>query len=87
MSQTPIQLAEVNEHYRKLAHDYEARSNKTCQAHYGSLLDRFLKARSCVIELGGGVTDLLDRLECPLSVAYDLSAEMLESGPEPVGPQ
>ena len=77
MSQSPIRLAEVDEHYRKLAPEYEARSNKTCERAYRSLLDRFLRGRRRVIELGSGATDLLDRLESPLAVAYDLSAAML----------
>jgi SAM-dependent methyltransferase len=82
MSQSPIQLAEVNEHYRNLAPEYEARSNKTCERAYCSLIDRFLKGRCRVIELGSGATDLLDGLGCPLSVAYDLSTAMLRMRPE-----
>jgi SAM-dependent methyltransferase len=77
MSQSRIRVAEVSEHYRKLAPEYESRSNKTCEQAYRSLLGRFLGGRSRVIELGSGATDLLDRLESPLSVAYDLSAAML----------
>jgi SAM-dependent methyltransferase len=77
MSQGPIRLAEVNDHYRRLAAEYESRSNKTCDQAYRLLLNRFLSGRSRVIELGGGATDLLDRLGSTLSVAYDLSAAML----------
>jgi SAM-dependent methyltransferase len=77
MSRNPIQLAEVAEHYRRLAPEYEARSNRTCERTYRSLLDRFLRGRRRVIELGSGASDLLDRLGSPVSVAYDLSAAML----------
>jgi hypothetical protein len=65
-----------------LASEYEARANKTGERAYLRPLDRFLKKRNRVIELGRGSTDLLDRLGGPLSVAYDLSAGLLRMRPD-----
>jgi SAM-dependent methyltransferase len=67
----------VKEHYRRLASSYESQSNRTCKEAYRKLVGRFLKGRSRVLELGSGSNDLLDTLGSPLSVACDLSADML----------
>jgi SAM-dependent methyltransferase len=69
--------SEVKEHYRQLASSYESQSNRTCQQAYSRLVHRFLGGSQRVLELGSGSSDLLDNLASPMSVACDLSLDML----------
>jgi demethylmenaquinone methyltransferase/2-methoxy-6-polyprenyl-1,4-benzoquinol methylase len=67
----------VRAHYRGLARGYRARANRTCEQTYLRLVRRWVQGRRAVLELGGGSSDLLDRLGVPFAVACDLSPEML----------
>jgi ubiquinone/menaquinone biosynthesis C-methylase UbiE len=71
------QNQDVKEFYRKLAPEYEARANQTCEQAYFQLLARFLGNRQKLLELGCGSSNLLSRLGNPLGVACDLSIDML----------
>jgi ubiquinone/menaquinone biosynthesis C-methylase UbiE len=77
MVQPTPQQAEVRNHYRQLAGQYNARANQTCERAYQGLVERFLKGRGRLLELGSGSSDLLDRLGGPFGVACDLSLDML----------
>lgn len=77
MLHTAPQHAQVRNHYRGLAQQYNGRANRTCEQAYLRLVQRFLSERTRLLELGSGSTDLLDRLEAPLAVACDLSIDML----------
>ena len=56
---------------------YNARANQTCERTYRRLVERFMKGRPRLLELGSGSSDLLDSLASPTAVACDLSREML----------
>jgi ubiquinone/menaquinone biosynthesis C-methylase UbiE len=71
------QNQDVKEFYRKLAPEYEARANQTCESAYFQLLARFLRNRQRLLELGCGNSNLLYRLGNPSGVACDLSIDML----------
>jgi ubiquinone/menaquinone biosynthesis C-methylase UbiE len=73
--------AEVLVHYREIAAEYDRRANKTCKRVYSHLIDRFLRGRSRLLELGGGATEQLASLGIPLAVTCDLSREMLRRRP------
>jgi ubiquinone/menaquinone biosynthesis C-methylase UbiE len=72
----PLQ-AEVRAHYQEIASGYNARANQTCERTYCRLVGRFLRGRPRLLELGGGSSDLLEKLGSPTAVACDLSREML----------
>jgi SAM-dependent methyltransferase len=71
--------SQVQQHYRELAPQYAARSNRTCQQTYLRLAQRFLSNRRCVLELGSGNSDILEQLGSHSAVACDLSIDMLLS--------
>jgi SAM-dependent methyltransferase len=77
MTRTTPQQTEVQAHYRELASEYGVRANPTCNQAYRRLVERVLRGCRRVLELGSGSTDLLDRLGSPVSVASDLSLDML----------
>src|SRR5262249_21954837 len=79
MRQTERCHADVMQHYQRLAPEYGIRANRTCARTYFRLVQRFLRDRSRVLELGSGSTDVLDRLRNPFAVACDLSWEMLRA--------
>jgi ubiquinone/menaquinone biosynthesis C-methylase UbiE len=71
------QNQDVKEFYRKLAPEYEARANQTCESAYFQLLARFLGNCRRLLELGCGSSNLLYRLGNVAGVACDLSIDML----------
>ena len=77
MPHTKPQQAEVLAHYQEIAAEYNARANQTCERTYRRLVDRFMRGRPRLLELGGGSSDLLESLESSTAVACDLSREML----------
>jgi ubiquinone/menaquinone biosynthesis C-methylase UbiE len=77
MTKTNSQQSNVLAHYQEIAAEYNARANQTCEQTYRRLVDRFIRGRSRLLELGGGSSDLLDLLDSPTAVACDLSLEML----------
>jgi ubiquinone/menaquinone biosynthesis C-methylase UbiE len=77
MSQTKSQQAEVLAHYQGIAAEYNSRANRTCERTYRGLVDRFMRGRRRLLELGGGSSDLLESLGSPMAIACDLSREML----------
>ena len=77
MTQAGPQQADVLSHYREIAGGYNARANQTCERTYRRLVDRFMRAKPRLLELGGGSSDLLESLASPTAVACDLSREML----------
>jgi ubiquinone/menaquinone biosynthesis C-methylase UbiE len=77
---TPTPTA-VKDHYQRLAPEYNTRANRTCEWAYRLLVRRTLGGRRCLLELGGGSTDLLDELGSSSAVASDLSLEMLRQRP------
>jgi len=79
LTQTSTSPDEVKDHYRRLAPEYAARSNPTCEAAYARLARRFLVGLDSVLELGGGSSELLDGLGNPGPVACDISEAMLRS--------
>jgi ubiquinone/menaquinone biosynthesis C-methylase UbiE len=76
ISTHPLQ-ADVLAHYQEIAGGYNERANQTCERTYRCLVDRFLKGKPRLLELGGGSSDLLGSLGSPTAVACDLSREML----------
>jgi ubiquinone/menaquinone biosynthesis C-methylase UbiE len=74
---TKAQQAEVLAHYREIASEYNRRANRTCERTYRRLVGRFMRGKTCLLELGGGSSDLLDSLGSPTAVICDLSLEML----------
>jgi ubiquinone/menaquinone biosynthesis C-methylase UbiE len=68
---------DVREHYRRLASEYGARANRTCEQMYFRLIQRFLRNRRNLLEVGSGSNDALDRLNSPFAVACDQSQDML----------
>jgi ubiquinone/menaquinone biosynthesis C-methylase UbiE len=77
VTQAGPQQADVLSHYREIAGGYNARANQTCERTYRRLVDRFMRAKPRLLELGGGSSDLLESLASPTAVACDLSREML----------
>jgi ubiquinone/menaquinone biosynthesis C-methylase UbiE len=77
MRQTKPEQSEVLAHYQAIAADYNSRANQTCESTYRRLVDRFMRGRSRLLELGGGSSDLLESLESTTAVACDLSRNML----------
>src|SRR5262245_22728267 len=74
-----VSQTDVKEHYGKLAADYGARANQTCEETYFRLAKRFLSNKQSLLEIGSGSHDLLDRLGSPFSVACYLSWDMLRA--------
>ena len=77
MSHTKPRQAEVLAHYQEIAAEYNSRANQTCERTYRLLVERFMRGKSRLLELGGGSSDLLESLGSPTAVACDLSREML----------
>ena len=77
MTHTKPQQAEVLAHYQEIAAEYNSRANQTCEQTYRVLVDRFMRGKPRLLELGGGSSDLLESLGSPTAVACDLSREML----------
>ena len=70
--------ARVRAHYRALAPAYSREANQTCEGRYRDIVQRVMRGRVRVLELGSGSNDLLDRVGPPGSVACDLSIDMLQ---------
>jgi len=70
--------ARVRAHYRALAPAYSREANQTCEGRYRDIVQRVMRGRARVLELGSGSNDLLDRVGPPGSVACDLSIDMLQ---------
>ncbi|MGE3819072.1 MAG: class I SAM-dependent methyltransferase [Isosphaeraceae bacterium] len=79
MSQAAPRQSEVKDHYRQLASEYSERANPTCEAVYEKLARRFLSGRGSILELGGGSSELLERLGVEKPVACDVSEAMLRA--------
>jgi ubiquinone/menaquinone biosynthesis C-methylase UbiE len=79
------QQAEVRSHYRQLAGGYNARANQTCERSYRQLMQRHLKGRGCLLELGSGSSDMLNRLAPSFGIACDLSIDMLRQRDDRAG--
>jgi len=69
----------VKEHYHGLASEYGNRANSTCEQLYRTLLQRFLRGRRRVLEVGCGSHDALANLGPAVGVACDLSIDMLRA--------
>jgi ubiquinone/menaquinone biosynthesis C-methylase UbiE len=82
MTHTKPQQAEVLAHYQEIAAEYNSRANQTCELTYRRLVDRFMRGKPRLLELGGGSSDLLESLGSPTAVACDLSREMLLRRPQ-----
>jgi ubiquinone/menaquinone biosynthesis C-methylase UbiE len=82
MTHTKPQQAEVLAHYQEIAAEYNSRANQTCELTYRRLVDRFMRGKPRLLELGGGSSDLLESLGSPIAVACDLSREMLLRRPQ-----
>jgi ubiquinone/menaquinone biosynthesis C-methylase UbiE len=82
MTQTKPRQAEVLSHYQEIAAEYNARANQTCERTYWRLVDRFMKGKRSLLEIGGGCSELLESLASPRAVACDLSREMLLRRPQ-----
>jgi ubiquinone/menaquinone biosynthesis C-methylase UbiE len=74
---TKSRQANVLAHYQDIAAEYNARANQTCEQTYRRLVDRIMRGRNRLLELGSGSSDLLESLGSPTAVACDLSREML----------
>jgi ubiquinone/menaquinone biosynthesis C-methylase UbiE len=70
---------DVQEHYRKLAPQYNARANRTCENTYLRLLREHLPKSGGVLEIGCGSNDFLKQLGSNFAVGCDLSLEMILS--------
>jgi SAM-dependent methyltransferase len=77
MVMNELSHARILAHYQGLASDYNQRANRTCESTYGRLVHKFLGGKPRVMELGGGSSGLLAKLNTGSAVACDLSREML----------
>lgn len=77
-NRSPSNLVEA--HYKRLAPDYDAEANATCEGRYREILNQHLTGCDSVLELGAGTAHLLEQLDCKRLVACDLSEDMLNRG-------
>jgi ubiquinone/menaquinone biosynthesis C-methylase UbiE len=77
VTHTRPQRSEVQVHYREIASEYGQRANQTCEWRYHRLVENYMKGQTRVTELGSGSSGLLDSLGIPITIACDLSREML----------
>ncbi len=79
MSLLSPQQEKVRKHYQELADSYGSRANQTCERAYQQLVQRFMKGRSRILELGSGCSAVLGQVCDGFGVASDLSLDMLRA--------